>query len=1627
GFEKLDGPQSVERSREVATRFKSALFEVGGAKIGSQAVDFADELDPAMEDTAIKIGKTKVFVNSKAGSLLERRRIFYGHRKREIEAASIEGLRAAVQSRKIEALEEFINKCEDLELVPREVASAREVLEVERRKAECRVALAEACEARDGQLLDSALGLAAELGLEGAEVAAAKVARATLRLEAALRDGGVEALRAAAAEAEASGVDGADPVLREVRRQVDEQARKEAARRGIEQAARTLDAAVLEAALAEGRAAGLEEEELGAAQHLLEEERRRAAARAALAAAAAGRAESALEAALAEGEAAGLGEGCPELQAARGALAEERAGRARAQLREAEAGGGAEELRAAIAFGEAAGLGAPELGAPRALAQLVEALAEGGQGPLRAAVAAALAAGVEHARLEGAKALLASQEQREEALASLAEGLAARSPARLREGIARGEALGLGEPQLAAARAALREEEQKAETIAALEEATAARDLEALRCAVAAAGEARAGAEPGLGLDVRPALEGARRVLEEEELARAAREELDRALAEGSPASLQAALEAGEAAGLPPEDLRSARAALVLLEAKAACAESLREAARQEDEAALRAAIAKATELGLDGKDLEAAQRALQQVELRRACLQRLQEALQQQCTAGVRAAVAACRAAGVGEARLQRKSLYDQLEVAKKKLLSAQQTCDKTCEAMVTLANDYTNQCKLVADLSAETQQLETQHKMAVEQALKEHVSTSAPSLETYIISQFPPGLAPSTEVKQAAVQLSAKLHDEWQAAQATQASSQQAQTATQGAADSQTGTEAGAAVPIAADADPRAPSQATATPSGDVSPELAASLDAEAEAMQLDHDEADKRSQGMKRVGEAIDQVLNINGQNSALTPQQQMANAALQSSAKALCLAKRARAARGRTGRRVGNTVRSATINGSCWRSIRKFLKSQAAETVDIICCQELRVLKDALPFIAQWCEREGWNAILPPAALSEKGHPVQGAGSLIRDGHDYGVSRAPLPAGVVESRRTAVSLELPGHRPFVLVSFYLADGVGLHQYNLELVAGVAMIQDAVRQPLIIAGDFNVSTSKLIESNYRLRAGPKILASTKPTCKMKKSESIIDFVLAPSHSDQDLSRAAVLNEYPMSPRRPALFQLRCGMPYMAPVLEKPQPFATSRPYGPTNHVPPWDRAEAALDFLDQVIDRESGIEARLLALDSAYQYFASDMAKTISIGTDTPIKSPTDLSGFDRLFGGSWQYSFLAGYLAVRDELLSQPSELAFEVMRLGLQSEGPGALDAKFGEAACLCTEAAGRQFARRVEKEWHGADGTILDELCRELRACSVSLSGTAAGSRAPDARLLYRYCAELKSLYGASLADERLSQFPLALLCMLLYTQHDVDVDRLLLFQDCPPACESPGGRGAAYGAYRERHRSRRSGDRNEAVCAAAALSATLGEEGSPPARWIKLSCLLSAARIPLSPPRQVSRWLCGLPAHLVAELGQRRPGERLCWAQLGSCTLDGAIAEGYWSAAGPEEGVLLTVEGVTEGLELAALSQYPAERELVLPACSLLRVRQATAPDGRPPHLRCEYAGTLLSDELQEACWYDLAKASFGLQLVLDEVRPSKGPPARRRPRRRRRGSPRARRAPGSLGSCRRRRRRPA
>ncbi|CAK0830727.1 unnamed protein product [Prorocentrum cordatum] len=226
-----------------------------------------------------------------------------------------------------------------------------------------------------------------------------------------------------------------------------------------------------------------------------------------------------------------------------------------------------------------------------------------------------------------------------------------------------------------------------------------------------------------------------------------------------------------------------------------------------------------------------------------------------------------------------QRKSLHDQLDVTRKKLANAKQECDKSVETMVTLANEYEKQVKHVSDLTAEVQQLETQHQMAVQQALKEHVPET-PTLESYITSQFPPGLTPSPEVQMAVAQLSAKLHEEWTNAQANILSQQSQAPASQGN---------------------EAPAEAAPGGGGGLSAAADAALDAEQSAMEEEVEH--QRLAGIKRAGEALGQVLNLQGQNVSQTEEQQGQVAELQKAAKTLCVAAKGKGGKGPDGKSCG----------------------------------------------------------------------------------------------------------------------------------------------------------------------------------------------------------------------------------------------------------------------------------------------------------------------------------------------------------------------------------------------------------------------------------------------------------------------------------------------------------------------------------------------------------------------------------------------------------------------------------------------------------------------------------------------------------------------------------------------------
>merc|ERR1719387_842132 len=112
------------------------------------------------------------------------------------------------------------------------------------------------------------------------------------------------------------------------------------------------------------------------------------------------------------------------------------------------------------------------------------------------------------------------------------------------------------------------------------------------------------------------------------------------------------------------------------------------------------------------------------------------------------------------------------------------------------------------------------------------------------------------------------------------------------------------------------------------------------------------------------------------------------------------------------------------------------------------------------------------------------------------------------------------------------------------------------------------------------------------------------------------------------------------------------------------------------------------------------------------------------------------------------------------------------------------------------YVSRFENLWNEQQGSILHELCDNLFVCTLSDNGNSDRVQRLKQTVLADLCENLKKCYGNSYGF--LERFPLALLAMRLYTQQDVDIDRSLLFLDCPRT-GVPGQREKRYAAYRRK------------------------------------------------------------------------------------------------------------------------------------------------------------------------------------------------------------------------------------
>ncbi|CAK0887676.1 unnamed protein product [Prorocentrum cordatum] len=508
------------------------------------------------------VGKSRVFLKKRAHDALERMRdqifrdaqaLFEEIRQeleQAIQARQIDALTAAIASAEAKGFEEC-DLCDQARGVLFEEQNARLF-------AELKAGLEAAIGTGDVDALQSAIEQAEQhVAFKDGSLQAAREAlhelgradRAAAALREALRAPALEGLQAALEEAEAAGLGGG--LLQEGRAALERQAQERRAALAQEEARAKIRAlgsppwelAELEAALEQGRAAGLEDAELEGVQRQVGELQARAEARERLAEAAQGPDEERFRRAEQQAAAAGL---------------EER-DRVPYLLQFAAALGEAERLRAAITLAEELGGSAGEgewLSRAREALQVSEerdhvlralsdAIALGDLQALRDGVRQAESLGVPAPRLGDAREALAHEEGREAARRQIQEALSARDLDALHAALGRGREAGLCQAELATAAAILHREGRRAAALAAMKKRAEAGRINTAALKRAVDESREAGVAP-------------------EEIARC---HLVLALALREVATVRAAVEEADACGLDGGELERARCTLELLEA----------------------------------------------------------------------------------------------------------------------------------------------------------------------------------------------------------------------------------------------------------------------------------------------------------------------------------------------------------------------------------------------------------------------------------------------------------------------------------------------------------------------------------------------------------------------------------------------------------------------------------------------------------------------------------------------------------------------------------------------------------------------------------------------------------------------------------------------------------------------------------------------------------------------------------------------------------------------------------------------------------------------------------------------------------------------------------------------------
>eukprot|EP00756_Hemistasia_phaeocysticola_P014755 Hpha_TRINITY_DN15358_c6_g1::TRINITY_DN15358_c6_g1_i1::g.87511::m.87511 len=332
--------------------------------------------------------------------------------------------------------------------------------------------------------------------------------------------------------------------------------------------------------------------------------------------------------------------------------------------------------------------------------------------------------------------------------------------------------------------------------------------------------------------------------------------------------------------------------------------------------------------------------------------------------------------------------------------------------------------------------------------------------------------------------------------------------------------------------------------------------------------------------------------------------------------------------------------------------------------------------------------------------------------------------------------------------------------------------------------------------------------------------------------------------------------------------------------------------------------------------------------------------------------------------------RDQKMATTAKEALRHKRVSLAKGGvlkPMLASADAVETMRLCLE--------WLIEEYDEKEGDVVLELLHNLR---MPLHRDGVSTRLQG-------LSRLANLANALSMDHNVQSSPLSecslveLLCLRLYTQRPIDIDRDFGFGGVPPPPHAgePGFITIARQEYEKRFEDwnwkgnpslKRNGSVFGPVCAALR---DLGPGGKKDfaswtvlKRWVKWVCTIAA--VTALPRGQYSAlWrgigAGGVSAAVVEQHRELREGGLLAWPALSSSSMDreqselymrGAAANSTCAPSDARPGTLLfQIVNACWGVPLAPLSAYPAESEILLPPLSVFRVESSVTDPENEMH----------------------------------------------------------------------------